>query len=293
MQQNDKTLLAIGGLIVFVLTSIAFFKDFNAEWKEYQDEFIEIATAKLGEEKAESLQVGIQQIWNEELGVTDRCTTCHMGIMIPGFENQPNPYKTHPDLDFWNKSHNFKDYGCTTCHGGQGFAVKTADAHGEMKHWLEPMYTNAMAQKYGFKGAKDLMQINCNTCHRNDPPATEHMEYANLGKKLMQEKACIACHVLDGKNGGSIGPDLTYEGSKHGEHFDMTGVKGEHSVFNWHMEHFQNPPQVSPGSIMPPVALTEEEARALAIVVMSWQKKTFPVVFTPSQSREEMQATEE
>lgn len=288
MTPKDKTLLATGGILVFALMLFAFWKDFDAEWKEYQSEFIELAEQKIGEEKAAAIQTGIQQIWNKDLNVTDRCTSCHLATNIPGFEDAPNPFRTHPDLDYWNKTHPFKDYGCTTCHGGQGFALRTADAHGEVKHWLEPMYTKEKAEKYGYASAADMMQINCNTCHRNDRAKTARMDYINRGKELIKEKNCIICHVLDGTNGGSIGPDLTYEGSKHGEHFDMSRVEGEHTVMRWHLEHFKAPYKITPGSAMPPVALNDYDARALAVLVMSWQKKAFPVVFTPNPNREEM-----
>ena len=56
----------------------------------------------------------------------DRCMTCHTFIDRPGYENRPNPYKTHPNLALMvgDKSpHPMKEYGCTTCHGGEGHRV--------------------------------------------------------------------------------------------------------------------------------------------------------------------------
>ena len=57
----------------------------------------------------------------------DRCTTCHVFADKPGFEDQPNPYKTHPKLDTLalgpNSAHPIKDFGCTSCHGGEGHRV--------------------------------------------------------------------------------------------------------------------------------------------------------------------------
>ena len=31
----------------------------------------------------------------------DRCTTCHMGIATPGYEDAPQPHTTHPDLELY------------------------------------------------------------------------------------------------------------------------------------------------------------------------------------------------
>ncbi len=280
MKGRDQILLAASGGVVFLLTVGAFVKDHHSDWRVHQDEFAELAVKKLGEEKASALETGIQQIWNPELKIIDRCTTCHMGITIPGFEDAPQPYATHPDLAFWNKTHAFKDYGCTTCHSGQGYAVETADAHGEVHHWEDPMLSEKMAKSYGFESSAGLMETNCNVCHRRDE-ATPRMPRINHAKELVTQRGCIGCHILDGKNGGSIGPELTYEGSKHGEVFTMKGVKGTQSVFQWHREHFQSPSSISKGSIMPPVAFSDEDARDLALLVMSWRKTSIPMKYLP------------
>src|SRR5256885_14703606 len=59
----------------------------------------------------------------------DRCTSCHAGINKPGFEDQPNPWKTHPRRELYLSKHPPEKFGCTPCHGGQGPAVESgADA---------------------------------------------------------------------------------------------------------------------------------------------------------------------
>ncbi|MFL3044715.1 MAG: hypothetical protein ACJZ1S_02835, partial [Candidatus Neomarinimicrobiota bacterium] len=45
----------------------------------------------------------------------DRCMTCHVGIDKAGFEDAPQPYKTHPKLDFMvgpNSAHPVSEFGC-------------------------------------------------------------------------------------------------------------------------------------------------------------------------------------
>ena len=61
----------------------------------------------------------------------DRCTTCHLGIDQKGFENAPQPFKTHPNLDLFlgsNSPHSAEKFGCTVCHGGSGQSVSFNDS---------------------------------------------------------------------------------------------------------------------------------------------------------------------
>src|SRR5262249_7818143 len=50
-------------------------------------------------------QVVISDLKNDvnfmEIARIDRCVTCHVGINRAGFEDQANPYKTHPRMDLF------------------------------------------------------------------------------------------------------------------------------------------------------------------------------------------------
>ncbi|MFN9111826.1 MAG: hypothetical protein ACK5XN_17310 [Bacteroidota bacterium] len=63
----------------------------------------------------------------QQIPKIDRCTTCHVFIDKPGYEDQQNPYKTHPKVDTLavgvNSAHPVKDFGCTSCHGCVGDRV--------------------------------------------------------------------------------------------------------------------------------------------------------------------------
>jgi cbb3-type cytochrome oxidase cytochrome c subunit len=72
---------------------------------------------------------------------------------------------------------------------------------------------------------------------------------ASQGRRLFEQKGCIACHSLGG-NGGKIGPAL-----------DDGGLR---RTLEWMVQHFRDPQTVSPGSVMPRFGFTEAEARALA-----------------------------
>ena len=113
------------------------------------------------------LPTGVQQIWVADLRRADRCITCHQAISWKGFEKAEHPYRTHPVEPL--KAHPVEDYGCTSCHGGQGWAIDTAAAHGEVAHWEEPLLSRSLGEDYTLAGDKNaLMQMNCNTCHRYD-----------------------------------------------------------------------------------------------------------------------------
>jgi len=283
MKIRDEILLIISGLLVFVLTAGVILNEKNSEWKEYQKQFIQLISKKLGADVAATVEPGLYQIWNPQLKLTDRCQTCHMGIEIPGLENEKQPFPTHPNLSFYKKTHPFKDYGCTTCHDGQGYATKTKDAHGEVHHWITPMYTNKIATDYGFENTRPMIEISCNQCHRKDRE-TGDMPKINLAKRLLEEKQCTVCHIIMGQ-GLSIGPELSYEGSKHSEGFVFDEVEGKKSVLNWHMEHFKDPQKVSKDSLMINFKFSKEETEALSLLMMSWKKKNIPIEFIPDPYR--------
>ncbi|HEX6835895.1 MAG TPA: c-type cytochrome, partial [Polyangia bacterium] len=202
------------------------------------------------------------QIWLPELKRADRCTTCHQAVSWKGFENAEEPLRTHPAEIL--KQHPVEKYGCTACHGGQPHAVDDKSA---------------------------LMQMNCNSCHRYDretPGASE----INLAKKIVREKGCRACHVINGR-GGSIGPDLTNEGDKAAEQFEYGRLNGQHSAFAWHVAHLKDPRALVPETVMPNFHLSTREAQAIAMMVMSWKREKLPATYLAGAPRTDPQTKDE
>ncbi|MCH7887603.1 MAG: c-type cytochrome [Candidatus Marinimicrobia bacterium] len=153
----------------------------------------------------------------------DRCQTCHLAIEKSGFEEEEQPYRTHPNLEtYLNKDspHPLSDFGCTTCHNGLGRSVTFRDTYHTPKNneqkeeWIE---------KYGWKEPHhwdypmyraDLIEASCLKCH-NTQAEVVSADILNAGVDLIKRNGCFGCHKIDGFNDlRKVGPDLSKLSSK-------------------------------------------------------------------------------
>lgn len=272
----DRPVMAAIGIVLVLATALFMWSDRAHDWRYYQYAFRNLVAAQFGEVKATGVPSGLQQVWVADLGRADRCITCHQGVTWKGFERAEHPYRTHPVEPL--KTHPIERFGCTSCHGGQGWAIDTSAAHGEVAHWEEPLLSRTLGESYSLATSKTaLMQMNCNTCHRYDRE-TKGADAINLAKRLVQEKGCRACHVINGY-GGTIGPDLTEVGEKAPEQYDMSRLSGQRTAFAWHVAHLKDPRAMSPDSVMPNFNFTTEQAQALAMLVLSWHRTVEPAAY--------------
>jgi cbb3-type cytochrome oxidase cytochrome c subunit len=288
--RRDRPVLAVIGVLLVVSTMLFARNDREHEWRYYQWEFKRQVAEKFGADKARTVPSGLQQVWVPPLGRADRCVTCHQATGWKGFEAAEEPLRTHPVEPL--KNHPVQKFGCTSCHGGQGWAVDTEPAHGPVEHWEEPLLAKPLGEAYSVADDKNaLMQMNCNVCHRYDRQ-TKGAEFINLGKTLVQEKGCRACHVINGR-GGTIGPDLTFVGDKAPEQYEYGRLSGQKTSFAWHVAHLKDPRALVQDTVMPNFHLTTKEAQALAILVMSWRKAPVPAEFVAGVPRTDPQTAEE
>jgi mono/diheme cytochrome c family protein len=266
-----KTILLASSLVALgYLGAAASWENFFMEWRQHQRRYRSILSERADDEHsrkiAKSFRIEMQQAVLPELGRTDRCLSCHLGVDNPRMKDVPQPYTFHPGPHL--EQHPIGRFGCTACHRGQGRAVVSEEAKRDehWSSWLLPLpYTEA----------------SCGVCH--DPLALEDKgaPLLALGYRLSMERGCFSCH-RSGERGGSFGPALDGVGSKDKHFFPMSLLEGEHTVENWLYEHFLDPQAVVPGSRMKKTPLTPEEARALTVYMLSLQTVQLPEEYLPS-----------
>jgi mono/diheme cytochrome c family protein len=251
-----KLIATILGVLSFFILLMMFFSVHHSEdWKQYQlayrDSLKLNADDSLTQSMAENLPIQIQQITVNQLSISDRCTSCHYGIENKSLPISISPFQTHPGS--YLDEHNLTDYGCTTCHGGQGRALEKAEAHSQ--------------QHAGPFLGKKYLQTNCGKCHllvyQKDTklPGIDKLQQGIL---IFQREGCLGCHKIRG-TGGAIGPDLTGQGDKTHEAYDYSRISGEHNIETWLHEHFLNPDKISPGSKMPAFNISPDSLLNLII----------------------------
>jgi len=255
------------------------YREYTPEWHHYLTTFRQDLRARGAYRAAAAVPDNIQQIWLPALHRVDRCISCHVNYdgSISTLSGLPPLYQPHPKLPYLAE-HPFPTFGCTACHGGQGYATDEAGAHGLVQHWDDPLLSTALAAKYGRTRA-ELMQIKCNSCHRADD-TTAGMELINMAKEIFARKRCISCHGLQGR-GGIGASDLTYDGDNNPELLPFANIVGPKTALNWEIQHFENPQKVVKRSGMPNYRLNQEQAKSLALLMLSWRRVSFPPEYLP------------
>jgi mono/diheme cytochrome c family protein len=231
----------LSAVLNLVLLGVAIHLATRPTWKTYQQGFLRLEAQQEPNAAAKAAVLHtpatINQVLLPGLDRVDRCTTCHLGVDDPTMKDAAAPFSYHASV----QTHPPAKFGCTICHGGQGLATTVRDAHGHVEHWEQPLLP------------KEYVRASCGQCHtKGDIPGVPEL---SAGRKLFDSHGCRGCHKLDGV-GGSIGPDLSHEGSTRRDP-------------KWLENHFLDPQSVSPNSAMPNFHFTKEQARDLTFYMLS------------------------
>jgi mono/diheme cytochrome c family protein len=231
---NLRKYLALTSIAFLFILAVSPFKDYFSEWRHYQHSYNQFIGGL--PQRVKPAEVGIRQLWIQKLDRVDRCETCHLGLKEEALKNAPEPFRTHPSV-----YHDIEQFGCTMCHEGQGAATEFKESIGKTKYWDKPLL------------AREYMEASCAKCHkeRNVPQAP----VLNLGRKLVEESNCVACHRIKGYQKQWV-PRLDGIGSTVNR--------------NWLVHWLKNPKQYFPKTRMPNFLLTDDEANILADFLMSF-----------------------
>jgi cytochrome c2 len=165
----------------------------------------------------------------------DRCTTCHLGIDKKGYEDAPQPYRTHPNMELYLRGpHPIDRVGCTVCHQGRGRATgfvnaaHTASTVDQEKAWgryqghekYETMHYWDLPMM-----SKGNTEAQCRKCHQGavDVPQAAQL---NTGLMMIERYGCFGCHKIKGWEGlRKVGPDLRKVTSKTDEEWIYRWIK--------------------------------------------------------------------
>lgn len=231
-------LFAATNLLTLAAFAVVISESYFRQWKTYQAGYGRIVVEKKQQRVVvREIEPGIQQVWNPQLDVMDRCTSCHSGVGEEALADAPQPFTAHPAT-----AHRFDEFGCTVCHRGQGLATTSQAAHGRGRLWEEPMLPGVHAQ------------ASCGQCHQGSSVPEAYL--LNAGRRLIEKAACVACHEIPGlKKPAMIGPDLTGVGSK------------VHPY--WLYEWLLRPKNFLPNTWMPNPLMSEREAGLLTTYLLS------------------------
>ena len=165
----------------------------------------------------------------------DRCMTCHVGIDKKGFEDQPQPYTTHPRLDEFvggSSPHPMSEYGCTTCHAGRGRGTDFVSS-GHMpqtedqgKDWEKKYNWEALHYWEDKMLPAQYTEAGCLKCHGDNMPVVG-AETLTLGLATFEKAGCYSCHnVSRWEDSPKPGPSL----------YKLASKADKDWVYRWIME---------------------------------------------------------
>ncbi len=249
---NSMRAFGTTAFILLISLAIAPAKDFFSEWRHYQKQYLNTIRHRSDAVTLERhFEPGLQQIWIPEMGVVDRCTTCHSGLKEASLKDvATQPFRPHPLIP-----HSLTQYGCVVCHRGQGPATTVEEAHHSTLAWEQPI----LPVKYQESG--------CGQCHLKTQAGTPTL---NQGRSLLAREGCVRCHTLKLGDGTTVTatddpPDLRHIADK--------------TTCEWLFAWIKNPQAYSATATMPNFGFSDDDARDLSAFLVS---QSTPLTYGPA-----------
>ena len=229
-------------LILLLALAIAPAKEHFSQWHSFQRKYLALI-----HDRGDAVSLrrrfvpGIHQIWLPELGVVDRCTTCHLGLNEASLADvSQQPFRKHPVVP-----HSLDGFGCVICHGGQGQATTVAEAHHSERAAEEPM----LPTRY--------IESGCGQCHQNALLGTPQ---ANLGRTMLTRYGCVHCHAITRPDGSKV------EATDHPPSLAHVADKATREwIFSW----LKDPQAYAASTTMPNYKLSDGDASDISAYLMS------------------------
>jgi len=232
----------IVSVVLLLSLAIAPAKNHFSEWRYYQKSYLAMIRGR-GEAVTlqRHFQSGIQQIWHPELGVVDRCTSCHVGLKEASLTDvTQQPFRRHPIIP-----HNLEQFGCVMCHRGQGVATTVEEAHSSTLAWEQPL----LPARY--------IESSCGQCHRAPLTGTPQL---NEGRTLLASSGCVHCHTVKLPEGGTLQPTDDPPSLSH-----IADKTSREWIFTW----LKDPQAYAASARMPNFKLSDDDARDISAFLIS------------------------
>jgi mono/diheme cytochrome c family protein len=231
-------------LLLLILLAIAPAKNHFSEWRHYQNKYLSLVRSRgdaVTLERHFHDHDGIQQIWLPQLGVVDRCTTCHAGLKEASLADvSAQPFRKHPAIP-----HTLDQYGCVMCHRGQGPATTVEEAHSSSDAWEQPI----LPARY--------VQSSCGQCHHAPLTGTPQL---NAGRNMLGRYGCVHCHTIKMADGSTMKPTDDPPSLSH---------VADKTTREWIYAWLKDPQAYAVTSTMPNFKLSDPDARDISAFLIA------------------------
>jgi mono/diheme cytochrome c family protein len=239
-------------LVLTVSLAIAPTKEFFNQWRHYQRQFLNLVRGRPDSAALQHrFESGIHQTWIPEMAVMDRCSTCHLGLTEASLSDvRQQPFRLHPPIP-----HSFTEFGCVTCHRGQGAATRVEEAHRTTKAWEQPI----LPAKY--------LESSCGQCHLGPLQGTPKL---NLGRKLLARYGCARCHTIAQPDGAVLAST---------DDSPPLGHIAEKTTREWVFAWLKNPQAYAASATMPDFQFSDQQAADITSFLIA---QSTPTVSAPA-----------